>query len=112
MDELNNKVTKLESVVDTHDDNIRELCVKIEEIEKNYDTIDRRLIVVEQNISNINANTMEIKSDLRDLIRKREEDHYIKPIQKSEAYKDKVVMAIVSSIIAFMLGIILPKLIG
>jgi uncharacterized coiled-coil DUF342 family protein len=112
MDDINNKVTKLESIVDTHDDNIREMCVKIEEIEKNYDTIDRRLIVVEQNISNINTNTIEIKSDLRDLVRKREEDHYIKPIQKSEAYKDKVVMAIVSSIIAFMLGIILPKLIG
>ncbi|WP_308749699.1 hypothetical protein [uncultured Anaerococcus sp.] len=112
MDDINNRVTKLESVVDTHDDNIREMCIKIEEIEKNYDTIDRRLIVVEQNISNINTNTIEIKSDLRDLVRKREEDHYIKPIQKSEAYKDKVVMAIVSSIIAFMLGIILPKLIG
>ncbi|MSA99611.1 hypothetical protein GKG03_07950 [Finegoldia sp. BIOML-A3] len=112
MDDINNKVTRLEGVVDTHDDSIREMCIKIEEIEKNYDTIDRRLIVVEQNISNINTNTIEIKSDLRDLVRKREEDHYIKPIQKSEAYKDKVVMAIVSSIIAFMLGIILPKLIG
>lgn len=112
MDDINEKVGKLETLVASHGENIKDIHLKIRTMENNFDSMDRRLIVVEQNISSINANTTEIKNDLKDLARKREEDHYIKPIQKSEAYKDKVVMAIVSSIIAFMLGIILPKLIG
>lgn len=112
MDDINEKVGKLETIVASHGENIKDIHLKISTMENNFDSMDRRLIVVEQNISSINANTTEIKNDLKDLARKREEDHYIKPIQKSEAYKDKVVMAIVSSIIAFMLGIILPRLIG
>lgn len=112
MDDINEKVGKLETIVANHSENIKDINCKIKDMESNYDAMDRRLIIVEQNISSINANTTEIKNDLKDLARKREEDHYIKPIQKTESYKDKVVMAIVSSIIAFMLGIILPKLIG
>lgn len=112
MDDINEKVGKLETLVANHSDSIKDINCKIKDMESNYDSIDRRLIIVEQNISSINANTTEIKIDVKDLARKREEDHYIKPIQKTESYKDKVVMAIVSSIIAFMLGIILPRLIG
>lgn len=111
MDEINAKVTKLESVVDTHDESLKTINKKIIEIENNYDTIDRRLIVVEQNIANINNNTTEIKNDLKDLARKREEDHYIKPIERTASYKDKVVMAVITGVIAFILGIILPNLI-
>lgn len=111
MDEINEKVTKLESVVDTHDESLKSINQKLTEIENNYDTIDRRLIVVEQNIANINNNTTEIKNDLKDLARKREEDHYIKPIERTASYKDKVVMAVITGVIAFILGIILPNLI-
>ncbi|MDU7925324.1 MAG: hypothetical protein E7J43_00280 [Finegoldia magna] len=111
MDDINEKVGKLETLVANHSDSIKDINCKIKDMESNYDAMDRRLIIVEQNISSINANTTEIKNDLKDLARKREEDHYIKPIERTASYKDKVVMTVITGIIAFALGIILPNLV-
>lgn len=112
MDDINEKVGKLETLVANHSDSIKDINCKIKDMESNYDSMDRRLIVVEQNISSINANTTEIKNDLKDLARKREEDHYIKPIQKTESYKDKVIAATITGVVAFIIGMILPKIFG
>jgi len=112
MDDINEKVGKLETIVATHSENIKDVNCKIKDMESNYDAMDRRLIIVEQNISSINANTTEIKNDLKDLARKREEDHYIKPIQKTESYKDKVIAATITGTVAFIIGMILPKIFG
>lgn len=112
MDDINEKVGKLETLVASHGENIKDIHLKIRTMENNFDAMDRRLIVVEQNISSINANTTEIKNDLKDLARKREEDHYIKPIQKTESYKDKVIAASITGIVAFIIGMILPRIFG
>ena len=112
MDDINEKVGKLETIVANHSDNIKDIHSKIKDMESNYDAMDRRLIIVEQNISSINANTTEIKNDLKDLARKREEDHYIKPIQKTESYKDKVIAATITGVVAFIIGMILPRIFG
>lgn len=112
MDDINEKVGKLETLVANHSDSIKDINCKIKDMESNYDSMDRRLIIVEQNISSINDNTTEIKNDLKDLARKREEDHYIKPIQKTESYKDKVIAATITGVVAFIIGMILPKIFG
>lgn len=112
MDDINEKVGKLETLVANHSDSIKDINCKIKDMESNYDSMDRRLIIVEQNISSINANTTEIKNDLKDLARKREEDHYIKPIQKTESYKDKVIAATITGVVVFIIGMILPKIFG
>lgn len=112
MDDINEKVGKLETIVANHSDNIKDINCKIKDMESNYDAMDRRLIIVEQNISSINANTTEIKMDVKDLARKREEDHYIKPIQKTESYKDKVIAATITGVVAFIIGMILPRIFG
>lgn len=112
MDDINEKVGKLETLVANHSDSIKDINCKIKDMESNYDSMDRRLIIVEQNISSINANTTEIKNDLKDLARKREEDHYIKPIQKTESYKDKVIAATITGVVAFIIGMILPRIFG
>ena len=112
MDDINEKVGRLETIVEGHSGDIKDINCKIKDMESNYDSMDRRLIIVEQNISSINANTTEIKIDVKDLARKREEDHYIKPIQKTESYKDKVIAATITGVVAFIIGMILPRIFG
>ena len=86
------EVEKLENKIGAVETNIREVEVTVSEVV--------RSIAIIQNDSQYTREAItEIKKDIHEIRKAREDDHFIKPLSKQDARNEKMWWAIVGSII-------------
>lgn len=83
---------------------------KIEKIEDRVYSTETNIQLINANISNLMDNTNEIKADIKDLVKKREEDHFVKPLEKTEKLKYQVLYVLAGFLLSNLLIALFPHL--
>ena len=106
---------------ETIENQLEKTNVKIEDLENRINGAETSIQLINQNINilientseikeMINKNNSEMKSEIKDLARKREEDHFVKPLQNMEKIKFQVIGVLVGIFLSAFLGYIIPNL--
>ncbi len=83
---------------------------KIEKIEDRVYSTETNIQLINVNIDNLMDNTNEIKADIKDLVKKREDDHFIKPLEKTEKLKYQVLYVLAGFLLSNLLIALFPHL--
>ena len=89
---------------------IKDTNTRVEKVEQRVYTSETNIKIIETNMNLILADTKEIKEDIKDMKQKREEDHYVKPLQNIEKIKFQVIGVLVGIFISAFVGFVLPNL--
>lgn len=89
---------------------IRDTNTRVDKVEQRMYTSETNIKIIETNMNLILADTKEIKEDIKDMKQKREEDHYVKPLQNIEKIKFQVIGVLVGIFISAFVGFIIPNL--
>ena len=89
---------------------LQETNTRVDRVEERMYTSETNIKIIETNMNLILADTKEIKGDIKDIKQKREEDHYVKPLQNIEKIKFQVMGVVIGIFISAFIGFILPNL--
>lgn len=89
---------------------LKETNIRVDRVEERMYTSETNIKIIETNMNLILADTKEIKEDIKDMKQKREEDHYVKPLQNIEKIKFQVIGVLFGIFISAFVGFILPNL--
>lgn len=89
---------------------LKEIDTRVDRVEERMHTSETNIKIIETNMNLILADTKEIKGDIKDIKQKREEDHYVKPLQNIEKIKFQVIGVLVGIFISAFVGFVLPNL--
>lgn len=103
MDKIEARVENLEKITDKH---AREIDILKE---RSHET-STRLQVLDTKVTSMSEDVLDIKKDIKDLIQKREEDHYIKPLDQSEKIKFQIIGVVIGVLISGFLAYLFPQL--
>lgn len=103
MDIFESRISTLEKRVDKHDEEIDLLKDRTSEM-------TTRLQVLDTKVTSMSEDVTDIKSDIKELIKKREEDHYIKPLDQSEKIKFQIIGVAIGVLISGFLAYLFPQL--
>ena len=103
MDKIEARVENLEKIADKHGKEIDILK------ERSHETTTR-LQVLDTKVTSMSEDVTDIKSDIKELIKKREEDHYIKPLDQSEKIKFQIIGVAIGVLISGFLAYLFPQL--
>lgn len=90
---------------------IKDIDIRIDKVEERMHTSETNIKVIETNMNLILADTKEIKVDIKDMKQKREEDHFVKPLQNIEKIKFQVIGVLIGIFLSAFVGFVLPNLI-
>lgn len=102
---MENQLTALEK-------RVSKVEVDLDCLEKDHGTVKVELELLKSKMDGIHENTKDIKSDIKEMRKLREDDHYIKPLGKQEALAGQIKWAIIGGALAYLMGIVLPNLFG
>lgn len=110
---MEERIAKAEKDIETIKADIKVLDKRIEKhgyeidgLGESYKDLKLDLELIKQSSKYTEKNTEEIKETLKDLQVKRDEDHYIKPLERSS----KLLWAVLGILIAFIVNIVLQGL--
>lgn len=89
---------------------LRDMDTRVDKVEERMYASETNIKIIETNMNLILADTKEIKGDIKDIKQKREEDHYVKPLQNIEKIKFQVMGVVIGIFISAFIGFILPNL--
>lgn len=84
---------------------------KIEKIEDRVYSTETNIKLINVNIDNLMENTNEIKKDIKELVKKREEDHFVKPLESTEKIKFQIFGVLLGFLLSSLLVALFPHLI-
>lgn len=76
-------------------------------LDQNIKTLLEKTVEIKKTIDDNNAN---VRADIKDLARKREEDHFVKPLANMDKIKFQVIGVLVGIFISAFVGYIIPNL--
>ena len=103
LDSLENKVELDERRLDTHSD-------EFEEIYKIIGGLDKDFALLTQKMENTLENTKDIKQEIREIRKIRDDDHLQAPIENVNKFRDQVISFIVSILLAYLIFQLFPML--
>ena len=83
---------------------------EIDEINKDFGTLEKDRALLNLTVEHVLANTKEIKVDLEELRKLREDDHYIKPLVRNEKLKSQMIGVIIGILVAAFLSFLFPQI--
>ena len=114
---MEERVSKLETEVINFD---KRLCntekrldshgQEIDGINKVVNTLEKNMALLNLTVDTVLDNTKEIKTDLKEIRKLREDDHYIKPLDKNEKLKSQIVGVIIGILIAAFFTLLFPQI--
>lgn len=90
---------------------LKEIDNRVDKVEERMYTSETNIKIIETNMNLILADTKEIKVDIKDMKQKREEDHFVKPLQNIEKIKFQVIGVLIGVFLSAFVGFVLPNLI-
>ena len=99
--DINNKFKDIERQLDRQNSKI----YKIEERVYNAETAIK---LINTNITYLVKNTDDIKSEIKELKKLRDADHFVKPMEKSEKLRNQIVGVAIGFLVSGFLAIIFP----
>lgn len=103
IDNVEERLDKNEKAIDKHSQEIEELNQSVINIEKD-------LLLLQQTTNNTLDNTRDIKVEVKELRRLRDEDHLYKPKAELDKTKSQIVAIFIGAIVTFLLYEVLPVL--
>lgn len=103
MEGIEARIKNLEQSTQKHETSLESIDGRVHLLESNIKLLDTKLNILE-------ANTNEIKADLKELIRLREKDHYIAPLEKSEKIKFQMVAVVIGMLVTYVVFSLFPML--
>lgn len=94
----NNRIDKLEDRVST--------------LEDSYNTINVRTTILENSLMKIDKNIDAIFTEIKEIRKLREDDHFIKPLDKTEKLKSQFLGVLIGFFVAAFLTYIFPQIGG
>lgn len=76
-------------------------------LDQNIKTLLEKTVEIKKTIDDNNEN---VRADIKDLARKREEDHFVKPLANMDKIKFQVIGVLVGIFISAFVGYIIPNL--
>ena len=114
---MEERVSKLETEVINFD---KRLCntekrldghgQEIDGINKVVNTLEKNMALLNLTVDTVLDNTKEIKGDIKEIRKLREDDHYIKPLDKNEKLKSQIVGVIIGILIAAFFAFLFPHI--
>lgn len=112
--EIKDRFEILENQLEKTNIKVDELEVRVNSTETSIQLINQNIKILIENTSEIkkmiDKNNSEIKSEIKELVRKREEDHYVKPLQNIDKIKFQVLGVLIGIFLSAFLGYIIPNL--
>ncbi len=112
--EVKDRFESIESLLEKTNIKVDGLEVRVNSTETSIQLINQNIKILIENTSEIkkmiDKNNSEIKSEIKDLVRKREEDHYVKPLQNIDKIKFQVLGILIGIFLSAFLGYIIPNL--
>ena len=120
---METSIVKLEGRVDALEGDVRELAQKQEQHDSRITEMERTTIIISSDLTHIRDKIGEINSnikttnsmiidDIKDLRAKREEDHYVKPLNKHEARNEQLYKWIVGGVLGALIGALMTALLS
>ena len=103
IDSVEERLCKNEKAIDKHTEEIAELNQSVISIEKD-------LLLLQQTTNNTLDNTRDIKGELKELRKLRDEDHLYKPKAELDRTKSQIMAIFIGAIVTFLLYEVLPFL--
>lgn len=101
--EINNKFKDIECQLERQN-------TKIDKIEERVYNAETAIKLINTNITYLIKNTDDIKNDIKELKQKREDDHYVKPLENVEKIKFQAIGIIMGILLSAFVGFVLPNL--
>ena len=79
----------------------------IQLLNQNIKTLLEKTVEIKKTIDDNNTN---VRADIKDLARKREEDHFVKPLANMDKIKFQIIGVLVGIFISAFVGYIIPNL--
>lgn len=112
--DIKDRFETLENQLEKTNIKVDGLEVRVNSTETSIQLINQNIKILIENTSEIkkmiDKNNSEIKSEIKDLVRKREEDHYVKPLQNIDKIKFQVLGILIGIFLSAFLGYIIPNL--
>lgn len=102
--DINDKFKDLECQIVKTNDKVDKIGVRVNELEMNVKLSDA-------NIERLLENSNEIKAEIKELVRKREEDHFVKPLESTEKIKFQIFGVLLGFFLSSLLVTLFPHLI-
>lgn len=83
---------------------------KVDKISERVNNVETNIKLSDANIERLLENTNEIKSEIKEMNKKREEDHFVKPLETTEKIKFQVLGVIVGFLISGLVMTLFPHL--
>ena len=94
------------------EERIGKLEHRVDKLEESYNKINTKMSLLDQSIKNIDTNIVGIFDEIKELRKMREQDHYVKPLDKTEKLRSQVIGIAIGFFVAAFLTYIFPHLGG
>lgn len=94
------------------EDRIDKLEHRVDVLEENYNKINTKMSLMEMSIKNIDTNIIGIFTEIKELRKMREQDHYVKPLDKTEKLRMQFIGVLIGFFVAAFLAFLFPHLGG
>lgn len=94
------------------DERIEKLENRVDKLEENYNNMNTKMSLLDQSIKNIDINIVGIFTEIKELRKMREQDHYVKPLDKTEKLRTQFIGVLIGFFVAAFLTFIFPQLGG
>ena len=94
------------------EDRIDKLEHRVDVLEESYNKINTKMSLMEMSIKNIDTNIVGIFTEIKELRKMREQDHYVKPLDKTEKLRSQFIGVLIGFFVAAFLTFIFPHLGG
>lgn len=102
--DINDKFKDLEcQIVKTND--------KVDKISERVNGLETNIKLSDANIERLLENSNEIKAEIKELVKKREEDHFVKPLESTEKIKFQIFGVLLGFFLSSLLVTLFPHLI-
>lgn len=94
------------------EDRIDKLENRVDALEEKYNDVNTTVKLLKQAIDNIDGNIVGIFAEIKELRKMREQDHYVKPLDKTEKLRSQVIGIAIGFFVAAFLAFLFPHLGG
>lgn len=101
--DIKDKFNEIERRIDKTDE-------KVNRIEDRVYSVESSIKLINTNIDNLVKNTDEIKTDVKELKKLRDADHFVKPMEKSEKLRNQIVGVAIGFLVSGFLAWLFPML--
>ena len=94
------------------EDRIDKLENRVDKLEESNNKINTKMSLMEMSIKNIDTNIVGIFTEIKEIRKLREDDHFIKPLDKTEKLRSQVIGMAIGFFIAAFLAFLFPQIGG